>query len=145
MKYFKPYFEESPNLKKIAYKIIEAREELYHILEFGIDIGFLFSDEEKMQGGKRVLGECRKVSGVLSHYCPYDFLIILYEPNITDFTDAQIQVLLYHELLHIGYDGKIAPHDIEDFAQVLIEHGLSWQRNENLKPIVPVVGGDEYD
>lgn len=144
MKYFKPYFEEATWLKQIAYRIVEAREELYHILELGIDIGFLLCDEEKMNGNRKVYGECRKVTGLLSHYCPHDFVIVIYEPNIVEFTDAQIQVLLYHEMLHIGYDGKIQQHDIEDFYYVIMKHGISWQKDENLKPIVPISGGDEY-
>ncbi len=48
-----------------------------------------------------------------------DFFIVVYEPNIEYFTDRQIEILLRHELHHVGidFDGNenkyyIVPHDV---------------------------------
>lgn len=129
-------YGESIELKEMAQKIISKKEILYHIAEYDYHIGYFYCDEAKRSQGKRILGQCIKVSGILSHYTDYDFIIVIYEPNISNFNDAQLQALLYHELLHIGEDYRIVKHDVNDFYSVLKEFGVDWQWDTNLKTIV---------
>ena len=49
------------------------------------------------------------------------------------FTDEQLEILLLHELLHIGiqWDGNeetysIIPHDVEDFRAIIERYGIGW-------------------
>lgn len=44
-------------------------------------------------------------------------------------------ILMYHELSHIGPDGKIVDHDIEDFTSILSTVGIEWVSNNNLPNI----------
>ena len=123
------------NYRDIASEVIAEHEDLHWIETSGILIDYLSSDEEKHSAGKDVYGECIRVKEVYKPYCPYDFLIVLYEPNIIHLTDDQLKILIHHELLHIGIDEKdgnvkyvINPHDIEDFRSIIDEYGLDWAR-----------------
>lgn len=123
-------------LKLIGDKLIEKFDNLYHIVEQEIDVGYLYSHYEKKKGESYVLGECIKVQGILGHFCPYDYLIVIYEPNISGFSTGQLQILIYHELLHIGEDGYIRNHDVVDFYEILRPYGLGWERNMDMEEIV---------
>ena len=95
----------------------------------------LSSDEEKKKNKKIVYGECKLVSKLYKWICPYDFFIIIYEPNIAGFSDEQLEILIEHELRHMGYDFNgneptpyIIPHDVEEFDAIIEKWGLHWDR-----------------
>lgn len=113
------------------------REKRPDILEAGITVGFLSCSKEKRKGKTHlVLGECRKVSGWQEVFCPYDFIIIIYDLNCEGLTDDQMKILIWHELEHIDIDEHgdhyVAPHDIEDFRDIIDAHGLDWADKENV-------------
>lgn len=103
------------------------------ILSLGISVGFIASTKEKKHGRtKLVLGECKKVSELERVFCPYDFLIIIYEVNCAGLTADQMKILIWHELNHIGVDPKngeffVKPHDVEEFDDIINAHGIHWQ------------------
>ena len=105
----------------------------------GIRIAYLSSDEEKKKNKRIIHAECTKVDEKYSWCCRYDFFITVYEPNIEYFTDQQIDILMEHELRHVGidYSGKepkyyIVPHDIEEFWSIIDKYGLLWSANEEI-------------
>ena len=115
----------------IASKIIEDKRK--DILAAGIAVGFVGSNRKKVKARDHVVcGECKKVPDLYKLYCPYDFLIIIYEENCTGFTDRQMEILLWHELLHIGIDDKgkayLRDHDVEEFDDIIRDCGLRWNR-----------------
>lgn len=123
---YKPYAE-------LGAKVIANERSLQWIRQADVRIGFLRSFKEKHSSGKDVFGECIKVSELYEPFCPYDFLIVLYELNITGMSERQLYALMHHELLHVGVsekDGelkyKIAPHDIEEFDEIISRYGLHW-------------------
>ena len=68
---------------------------------------------------------------------PADFIITVFEPNVENFTEEQIRILLFHELLHIGIeeDGNeekyyVRPHDLEDFKLIIERFGIEWSLEE---------------
>lgn len=103
------------------------------ILDAGISVGFISSDKQKKHGRiKLVLGECKKIDELHKLFCPYDFLIIIYDRNCEGLTDEQMQILIWHELNHIGIDPEtgdffVKPHDVEEFDDIIREYGLHWQ------------------
>lgn len=110
------------------------REKRPDILACGISVGFISCEKEKMKGKtKAVLGECRKVQPLEKLFCPYDFLIIIYEPNCEGLDRDQMETLLWHELNHIGIDEDgepfVVPHDVEEFDDIIKAKGLHWQDN----------------
>lgn len=103
------------------------------ILVAGVSVGIIRSAKKKVVSrDKTVHGECKKVDEIYKVFCPYDFLIIIYEENCAGFNDKQMRILLYHELLHIGIDEKGKPykkaHDFEEFDEIFLLHGLNWHR-----------------
>jgi|P827metagenome_2_1110787.scaffolds.fasta_scaffold02940_8 predicted adenine nucleotide alpha hydrolase (AANH) superfamily ATPase len=122
--------------RKIGQSVIEQVEELKHLATADCRIEFLASDNKKTSNGKDVLGECVKVQDLYKEFCPYDFLIIFYDPNIQDLTEDQLKILAEHELLHIGYEYKengepryfVRPHDYDDFKQITDKYGTDWAK-----------------
>jgi hypothetical protein len=108
------------------------KDKIPDILDAGISVGFISSAKQKKHGRiKLVLGECKKVDELHKLFCPYDFLIIIYDRNCEGLTDEQMQILIWHELEHIGIDDNgeffVKPHDVEEFDNIISEHGLHWQ------------------
>ena len=107
---------------------------LDYIRQSEATIVYLSSDKEKKSKGKTVFGECEKVADKNKWAIPCDFTITVFEPNCVGFTEDQIRILLFHELLHIGIefaeDGtekySIRPHDYEDFKTIIDRYGTDW-------------------
>lgn len=119
--------------KEIGERLIDTLEEFTYIAESDVKIAYLSSEKEKKTAHKRVLGECIKVEANYKWICPYDFMIVIYEPNIAGFNDYQIETLIRHELHHIGIEYAdtglryyIVLHDIEEFWNIINECGLDW-------------------
>ena len=134
-------YEQYEPYAELGMKVIENERSLRWIAEADVRIGFLRSFKEKKSSGKIVHGECIKVKELYEPFCPYDFLIVLYEPNICDLNERQMYALMHHELLHVGISEdmngnlkyQIIPHDIEDFDEIISRYGRHWSR--------PGVGG----
>lgn len=120
--------------RKIGEEVIAEVEELKHLQTGDCRIEFMSSDKKKTSNGKVVFGECFRVQEMYKAFCPYDFLIIFYEPNIADFNDEQLKILMEHELLHVGMEQKdngemryfVQPHDCDDFMQIISKYGNNW-------------------
>lgn len=120
---------QSENYKRIGEQIIS---ELFPQL-LNIRIAWLASDKEKKSKGRIIFAECAKVPEKYDWCCPYDFTITVFEPNVENFTDEQIKILLEHEIMHIGADKEkyyVVPHDIEEFMKIIDKYGIDWQRDK---------------
>ena len=131
--------ERSQKYKKIGQRLIRTLPELKWIREMGVRIAYLSSDEEKKKNKRIIHAECTKVDEKYQWCCRYDFFITVYEPNIEYFTEEQIDILIEHELRHVGLDvsGKepkyyIVPHDIEEFWSIIDKYGLHWDANQEI-------------
>jgi len=119
----------APELRKLANKVI--KEKIPWIREDKISIGFCYSDQEKKKGkNRRVYAECHKVPAIYKTWLRYDFVIVFYEPNTLLMDEKQLEILMEHELRHIGIttNGElyIEPHDIEEFRSIIDNYGLDW-------------------
>ena len=128
------YYTKSEKYKEIAEKVISEHDDLAWIPRC-VNIAYVSSIKTKTHHGGNVYGECKKVEEVYKAFIPYDFIIIIYDLIVHGMTDEQMELLLYHELLHVGInekDGgveyKVNPHDIEDFRVILEQYGLDWAR-----------------
>ena len=121
---------------EMAHKIIEEEDALTDIANSHATIVYLGSDNEKKSKGNLVLGECEKVSDKYKWGIPADFTITVFEKNVIGFTEEQMRILLFHELLHVGIDFQedgsekysIRPHDYEDFKIITDRYGTEWGR-----------------
>lgn len=116
---------------EIGQRLIRELPEFADIKD--VTIAYLSSEQEKKSNGKTIYGQCVKVANNYKWCCPYDFMVIIYDQNIAGFTDKQLEILIRHELHHIGVrqttKGEsyyIVPHDVEDFYEVLNEYGYDW-------------------
>lgn len=121
--------------EETAIRLINELPEFEDIRESDVLIAFLSSEKEKKKSHKYILGECIKVEDNYKWICPYDFMIVIYEPNITGLNDTQVETLIRHELHHIGIEYAdtglryyIVPHDIEEFYEIINDCGIDWSK-----------------
>lgn len=128
--------EHSREYRLIGQRLIKEREEFFFIHDFGIKIAYLVSDEVKKKNKKVVFADCTIVDDKYKWCCKYDFFITVYLPNVEayGFTDEKKEILIRHELKHVGIDVTgvepkfyIVPHDVEEFMDIIHEHGLTWE------------------
>lgn len=130
-------YEISEKYRDIAEEVKRMHGDLSWIDSVGARIGFLSCDDDKHIGEMMVHAECIKVPEIYKVFAPYDFLIVVYEPNVAHMTGDQLEILMYHEMMHCDFeerkDGditwKIRRHDIEDFLSILEKHGLHWSED----------------
>ena len=128
----------SETYSEIAKRVIEREDCLSDIAESSATIVYLASTAAKTtKGCKKVLGECEKVAEKNKWAIPADFTITIFEPNIVGLTEEQIEILLLHELLHVGIekndDGSeryfCKPHDYDDFKLITDRYGTEWAKS----------------
>lgn len=122
------YAEPDAEMEALAEKVIEKREELHFIRDFGICIGYARSTEAKRTGKKITYADIRKLNETMKAYLPFDFIVTFYA-DVEILSEHQQAILMLHELMHIevgrrGY--MIRPHDIEDFEDILKQYGINW-------------------
>jgi len=97
-----------------------------------VKINYLFDLKKRMSNGKLVLGRCQKTNDVIKYLTideagdeeGYPYIIYLDKCAWDSITKPDQIRLMRHELRHVMLDSesirnpyKIAPHDIEDFAE----------------------------
>lgn len=118
----------SLEMEKIAEKVLQEVDSLKWIKDTDFSIGYYTSKKDKKKGDKTVFGECIRPPKRFDVFIPYDFLIVFYKASEL-FDDEQMEILMHHELLHVGIkDGKPATreHDFEDFKEIVDRYGSRW-------------------
>ena len=121
---------------EIGRELIDNEPELIDIKNSQATIIFLSSEHAKKGDGKIVFGQCEKVAEKYKWGIPCDFTITVFETNVEKFTEEQIKILLFHELLHVGIefnaDGtenySVKGHDLEDFKVIIERYGTEWSK-----------------
>lgn len=126
--------EKSALFEEMAQELINTAPELAYIKNSQVRIIYLVSNQAKKSGAKIVHGECEKIPAKYRWAIPADFSITLFTPNNEHMNDRQLEILLFHELLHVGIEPadngeesySIVPHDLEDFKVVIDKFGTDW-------------------
>ena len=127
------------NYRAIAEDLIEKEPELSYIKNSRVRIAYLESDQaKKADKDKLVLGECEKVAAKNKWAINYDFTITLFKNNLIGLSPAQIKIVLFHELLHVGIEPgpeddeiySVRKHDLEDFKIIIDRFGTEWSLNQ---------------
>lgn len=121
---------------EIAHELIETEDALTDIANSQATIVYLSSNMAKKGKESVIYGECEKISDKYKWGIPADFTITVYEPNVLNFTDDQLKILIFHELLHVGIDFKedgsesyfCRKHDYEDFKIIIDRYGTDWSK-----------------
>lgn len=123
------------NYRAIAEGLIEKEPELQYIKDSRVHITYLESDSTKKDGkDKLVFAECEKVAAKNRWAIHSDFTITVFKNNCVGMSEKQMEILLFHELLHIGVepgpDGEeiysVNHHDLEDFKVIIDRYGTNW-------------------
>ena len=126
--------EKSTYFENIANKLIDTTPELAYIKNSQVKIVYLVSNQAKKTGAKVTHGECEKIPAKDRWAIPADFSITLFAPNNEHMSETQLEILLFHELLHIGIEAaddgtenySTIPHDLEDFKTIIDKYGTEW-------------------
>lgn len=121
---------------EIAKELINTEDALVDVRNSQATIVYLSSEHKKKSGNKIIFGQCEKVADKYKWGIPADFTITVFEPNVEGFSEEQLKILLFHELLHVGIkfnaDGSetysIRPHDLEDFKLIIDKFGTDWSK-----------------
>lgn len=149
-------FIASPELDEIANGLIQLHESRFHHLQEWT-VRCLF----KNKGGKgeAALGKCSKTNGALKFFAQAEFVIWLAADFLygMEATNLQVEELIFHELMHAGYEEREAKdgtsvkvpamvhHDWEGFCDEIIEYGLAFEDTKKLAMSFRQLGFDELD
>lgn len=123
---------------EIGQELIQTEDALLNIRNSEATIIYLSSTHKKLEKGKVIYAQCEKISEKYKWGIPCDFTITVFEPNIENFTEDQLKILIFHELLHVGieFNGNgtesysCLPHDLEDFKLIIDRYGTDWSRTD---------------
>jgi predicted metallopeptidase len=129
-------FIADPTMRPLAQRVIRA----YPNLLGHIDIDRLLFYHEITGCASNAVAKCRRIVP------PYrdilraagidaDWIIEFYSVHTDGKSTNYLQVLMLHELLHIGEDGKIVKHNIQDFRSVLKLAGIDWGYDQDVPDI----------
>lgn len=117
--------------RSIAQALVEKYPELKHIAVNGI----LFienTEDMKKKNNTIVFGQIGLVPGKWNEIIyqmigrNFFYMIEIFKINTSVMSREQLIALIYHELKHIGKDGKLESHDIEDWINMIEKLGGSW-------------------
>ena len=130
------FMQKNNKYRFIGQRLIRNEPDLQFIKDFGLKIAYVSSEQEKKTNLKTIFADCTLVSNRYKWCCDYDFFITVYEPNTADLTEEQIEILILHELHHVGLDitgleprPYVVPHDVEEFDTIIERYGLHWERD----------------
>lgn len=64
----------------------------------------------------------------------FGYYMEIYKRNTEKMSREQVIAAIYHELRHIGRDGEIIHHDIEDWADMYYHLGHDWATTKRVIP-----------
>ena len=120
-------YQRDTELEGILYEVMEEHENISHLKE--LRIVALVCDKVKRKGDSIVYADCSKVTPKMEALCDADFVITFYLPNIDGISPNALRTLCWHELMHVGWDGRkktTVPHNLEDFREIIEAHGVNW-------------------
>jgi hypothetical protein len=130
-------FRESPELRTIAEALKKAPAVMWRIFHIDLDrVGFLY---EYTCDGTKKAAVCRKVTQPYWQLLDeagkrWDWIIEVYGWHAEDKSVEWLQILIYHELRHIGFDGTLVEHTVEDFGDILKDFGIEWAADRDPLP-----------
>lgn len=119
----------SNEYREIAEQIVDK----YNVAFGHIDIDSILFLSEDSKAPKKY-ADIQMVKSPYTFITNYKFIMTVYEPKVIAMNDAQRNLLIMHELMHINddFDGLVK-HDLEDFSSLVATYGISWDTDPNVK------------
>ncbi len=139
VKEFDGKFRINESYRPIAAALIEKYPELNHI---AVESILFVEDTEsaKKNKGQTVFAQIGTIPEKWSDIVyqtsgqPFDYLLEIFKINMAMMSREQIIALVYHELRHIGKDGKIIDHEISDWTNMVEKLGVDWNVTRGVIP-----------
>lgn len=133
-------YTREPTLEILADKVIDDKQLGLNSIPVNIEYVLVYPFINKTTAGK-----CTKTSNVTRFLTDKHFVIELSGDLWDKIDDKTKEILMWHELNHVGAETdkngewiyKIVRHNIEDFIQIVKIHGVDWL--ENFRTIVASV------
>ena len=117
--------------KTLAWKLREKFDELKYInpnrILFIEDMEWKKPDNDKPQWIARI----SLANKQFAYMTNYDYILETRNYFIERMSREQIIALIYHELRHIGPDGDIIKHDVEDWNNMIATLGTDWATTQS--------------
>ena len=121
------YFINNAMYKPIAEQLIDKFPELQHInLDEILFLEDHFKPPKHKDGKKRWVARVKKANKELKLTWGCLYVIEIRKQLLEEKLFKQIAALIYHELRHIGEDGNLIDHDIEDWRNIIGTLGTDW-------------------
>lgn len=126
------HYEIANDYKEVALKIMSKYPNAFS--EFDVEkILFLKETDKK----PKKYADVRVVRPPYSFITEHKFIITFYEQLMSELNEAQKNLVVYHELLHISPEfEKLVQHNVQDFAVIVAQFGPTWVNNPELKNIL---------
>jgi len=122
-------FKPRPEFREIARRLQEAPALKWRLFHINLDrVGFYYEETcEKSKCAAECLPVIEPWKSVLADCGIFlDWLIVVYGYHAEGKSREWLQIVLYHELRHIGIDGRRVEHSVEEFDDILQHCGLMW-------------------
>lgn len=127
----------------IARGLIDKFEEIEHVRYYRI----IFIEDRQWEPGNAVWNwkaRIKKAGTQFREATGYDYILETRKYYTERMSKEQLILLIYHELKHIGQDGSILHHNIEDWDNIVATFGKDWhQRGQELINILDAQFGSE--
>ena len=146
------------NYNALINKLLEQEPTLQHINRWGITVGVFEREGGKTSAGKTVFADIGKTPDKFKPFCDFEYLITIYTDSCRGFTDEQMLIVLFHELLHIKVEeitddaGEIMNiklttrgHDLEDFKVIIDRWGTNWSKKNGEFEQITIFDKEEDD
>jgi hypothetical protein len=133
-----PTYVPAPHLEQIATSLI--RRYSHNLMDLDVKkIGFLLELDSPSKTKLAVTKKVDKATKV--YFSDKDYIIIFFQKRLDELTPAQINILVFHELLHCEWSGeKLVRHDVEEFYEIGATFGLDWPFNPTVRdPLAEIV------
>jgi len=117
-------------IKEIVKKVIAKDQYKRYDLDY-IDVDKMFFVHEKGSRRKRyykdVFAFIQKIKEPYRTLTGKIYLLIVTD-RFYELDDNLKELVILHELLHVhsDFDGKLVPHDVEDFKEIIDDYGIDW-------------------
>lgn len=146
-------FQDAPELEEIVRTLVGRYEEISWLCDYTVRV--LWKAEAPAAGsGKETAGKCKLLSGELRYFVDADWLIWVAADHAfaLEYTQRDIEALLFHELLHCTLKGKpgeerpaVKGHDVETFFDEMRRFGLWTPALRQVKRTVEQLSLDGFE
>jgi hypothetical protein len=93
------------NLLEIGSTLIGSFEELHFLID-EVDIGYVWKKKGATRGGRPVVAELKKASGLIGYFTKLDFVVVIHAPNAWMLSNRQLEAAVYSSLLRLWWDDE---------------------------------------